>query len=89
MALTPELNRLVDALVASGAYNSASEGMWDGSPALIDRRERSAAELAAACGWHTASPKRIAATMWKDPAKRLCGARLSRHRASWPMNPGG
>ena len=46
IALTPELNRLVDALVASGAYNSASEGMRDGSPALIDRRERSADALA-------------------------------------------
>lgn len=46
MALTPELNRLVDALVASGEHDSASEGMRDGSPAPIDRRERSAAELA-------------------------------------------
>ena len=45
IALTPELDRLVDELVASGEYKSASEVMRDGLRALIERRERNAAEL--------------------------------------------
>jgi antitoxin ParD1/3/4 len=46
IALTPELDRLVDELVASGEYKSASEVMRDGLRALLERRERNAAELA-------------------------------------------
>jgi len=47
IALTPELDRMVDELVASGEYKSASEVLRDGLRALIERRELHAAELAA------------------------------------------
>lgn len=78
IALTPELSRLVDALVASGAYKSASEGMRDGSPALIGRRERNAAEFAEIrmrVAYGLAEADR--GDDGKDPAKRLCDALLT------------
>lgn len=45
IALTPQLDQLVEELIASGEYKSASEVMRDGLRALVERRERSAAEL--------------------------------------------
>lgn len=47
IALTPELDRWVDDLVAAGEYKSASEVLREGLRALRERRERHEVELEA------------------------------------------
>jgi len=84
--LTPELGRMVDKLVASGEYKSASEVMRDGSPALIGRRERSAATLVEirirmACGLAEADRGDDAEGPGEEAVRRAFDVGIARTRA--------